>query len=316
MPDRGSQCHPSPGTRELNPIFGAHTPDTIKGVSLSKTEVSSSRAEARRIAAKGGSGKGATFAKVMVTGVAVVAAAVTVVIGVNGRSGGEIANAGTVPAGGNIHGGIVLVTESTLAAATDQGIDIGQLGEVPAEQSAPAPLGLKKPAAGEKVQVMIYQDPNCSHCSDFESAYGDLITDWLKAGEIELEHRNIGFLDGGSPTNFSSRASNALACVANDAPGSYLQFSKAVYAHQSAGEMDNSQLTAMAKDNGADVADCIKDGAYRPFVKYSTQAAKVAQIEGTPSVFVGGQQWDGATDTDFALWARSIIKSNVAAPAK
>lgn len=279
---------------------------------MAKQTEGSAREAARKTAAgmKGGATR-SSFKWLVLAGVFIVVAATVVVLSLN-RTGGTIADSGDVPGGGNEFGGISAVGPDTLAETPAAVVDLNSLPALPEEQGEAMPLGLKVAEIGEPVQVIVYQDPNCSHCSTFEETYGPTLREWVGAGEIELEHRNVAFLDGGSPTNYSSRASNALACVADQAPASYLHFSEALFAHQPEGEMTNAQLADMASEYSADVSDCITDGTFRPFVKYTTTAAQVAMIPGTPSVFVNGEQWDGQADTDFNLWARGLIESTQA----
>ncbi len=153
-------------------------------------------------------------------------------------------------------------------------------------------------------------DVNCVHCADFEGKYADQIATWLAAGDVNVEYRNVAFLDRGSPTNYSSRGANALACVADAAPASYLPFSKALFAHYPQGEMNNKALAQLAKDNGADVASCIEKGTFRPFVKFTDAAARVDAIGGTPSIFIQGKLWDQTANPDFVSFVNAQIAAN------
>ena len=148
------------------------------------------------------------------------------------------------------------------------------------------------------------------HCADFEDKYADQIATWLAAGDVNVEYRNVAFLDRGSPTNYSSRGANALACVADAAPASYLPFSKALFAHYPQGEMNNKALAQLAKDNGADVASCIEKGDFRPFVKFTDAAARVDAIAGTPSIFVQGKEWNQTANPDFVAFVNEQIAAN------
>jgi len=269
------------------------------------------RSEARKVASNLGIEKASAGKKWLVFCLTLFVIAGATVIALTMKPAVTITDVGPAPAGGNDAGGISLESPVTLATTPETVIDISSLPAIPEEQGEPQPQGL---SIGEgKTHVLVYQDPNCPHCATFEETYGPTLKQWLEAGEITLEHRNVAFLDGNSPSNYSSRASNALACAADKAPASYLGYATAGYAHQPEGEMNNAKLTSLAGEHGAtDVEECITDGDFRPFVKYSTLAAQVAQIPGTPSVFVNGAMWDGQTDTDFNLWARGIIEGTTA----
>ncbi len=224
---------------------------------------------------------------------------------------GQVADSGPVPAGGNTNGGVTLVSSTELASTpAGQTVNLADAGATPSQAGTPAPRGVVKAEKGQPLQLIMYVDANCVHCADFEGQYANDLKTWLDAKDITLEYRTVAFLDRGSPTNYSSRGANAFACVADQAPASYLAFTNAVFAHHSQGEMTNEQLAQMAKDNGADVKSCIEDGKFRPFVKYTTQAALADSIAGTPSVFLNGQEWNGQNDPDFKVWAQGLIDAH------
>jgi protein-disulfide isomerase len=243
--------------------------------------------------------------------VAVVAIIAIVAAIIMQQNRGQVADSGPVPAGGNTNGGITLVSATELASSqAGQTVNVNDAGATPSAAGTPAPRGVEKAEKGEPLPIVMYVDANCVHCADFESEYADDLKKWLDAKDITLEYRNVAFLDRGSPTNYSSRGANAFACVANQAPASYLNFATAVFGHHAEGEMTNAELAQMAKDNGADVTSCIEDGTYRPFVKFTTQAALADSIAGTPSVFVNGEEWDGNAEPDFKAWAQGLINTH------
>ena len=248
---------------------------------------------------------------VLVAVLAVVALVAAIILQNNS---GKVADAGNAPKGGNAAGGITLTSDKTLAETSGVKVDIATVGTPPQQQGntpPPAkPRDAKASAKGEPVNLIIYVDVNCVHCADFEGKYADQIATWLAAGDVHVEYRNVAFLDRGSPTNYSSRGANALACVADAAPASYLPFSKALFAHYPQGEMNNSALAQLAKDNGADVATCIEKGTFRPFVKFADAAARVDAIGGTPSIFIQGKLWDQTANPDFVSFVNEQIAAN------
>ncbi|WP_313812071.1 thioredoxin domain-containing protein [Glutamicibacter sp.] len=250
------------------------------------------------------------FVKLGVLGavILVIALVVTLIVQNNDT---KVADAGAVPAGGNAAGGILVTSPTTVADKTVDNVDITQL-QAPAEApTEPKPRDLTVGKKGEPVNITMYVDANCVHCADFEATYGKQINDWLAAGDVTVEYRNVGYLDGGSATNFSSRGANALACVANDTPSAYMPFVTALWGHYEQGEMKNAQLAEMAKAAGASdkVSSCIDKGDFRPYVQYTTQAAKNDGIAGTPTVIVQGKVVDLATQ-DFPTTVNDAIKAN------
>lgn len=197
----------------------------------------------------------------------------------------EIPGAGPVPAAANVFGGINTAAEPV----SGQNVDTAK---IPAATDG-IPAGIAAPAEGEPASVVVYVDPNCVHCAEFETIHGPFLTEAAAAGSISLEMRNIAILDRNSPTNYSSRASNALACVADAEPAKYLEYSAAVFANYPNGELANQKLVDLAAENGVNgIEDCVKDGKFRPFVKFTTEAATEHGITGTPTIFINGEMWD------------------------
>ena len=274
-----------------------------------RTASAREQAQKMRVAQEAADKRKSLFIKlgVLVAVLAVIALIVGLVLQNNSA---KVADSGAVPKGGNAAGGITLTSDKTLADTSGLTVDINKVGNLPAQGAAPAPRDAKVAPKGEPINLLLYVDVNCVHCADFETQYADQISTWLAAGNVTVEYRNVAFLDAGSPTNYSSRGANALACVADAAPASYLPFTKAVFAHYPEGEMKNAQLAQLAKDNGADVADCIEKGTFRPFAKFTDQASRVDAIGGTPSVFIQGKLWDPNAEPDFVSVVNAAIAAN------
>ncbi|GAA4376478.1 DsbA family protein [Paeniglutamicibacter cryotolerans] len=242
----------------------------------------------------------------VVLAVVLVVVLIAAIIMQNNR--GAVADTGNAPRGGNAGGGITLISDTAVADTSGITVDVNSLPPVPVSDPAnpvtPKPRDVVTAPKGQPINILLYVDANCVHCADFEGQYADQFATWLGAGDVTVEYRNVSYLNSG--TNFSSRAANALACVANSAAPSYLPFSKALFAHYPEGEMSNKQLAAMAKDNGADVGSCISDGTFRPFVKFTDQAARVDGIAGTPSIFIQGKEWTPPAGQGFEAFGPAV----------
>lgn len=274
-----------------------------------RTASAREQAQQVRVAQEAADKRKSLFIKVGVL-VAVLAVIALIVGLVVQNNSGKVAESGAVPKGGNAAGGITLTSDTTVADTSGLTVDVNKAGAAPTEPKEPAPRDDKPAPKGEPINLLFYVDVNCVHCADFETEYADQISSWLAAGDVKVEYRTVAFLDRGSPTNFSSRGANALACVADAAPASYLTFSKALFAHYPEGEMKNAELAQMAKDSGADVGKCIDDGTFRPFVGFTNQAALADSIAGTPSTFIQGKEWDANAEPDFASVVEAAIKAN------
>ncbi|RZU60579.1 DsbA family protein [Zhihengliuella halotolerans] len=251
------------------------------------------------------------FVKLGVIGAMVLVIALVVMIVVQQRSA-AVPESGGIPNGGNEHGGIVLVADGEGGTTVDpeltgdRTIDVNDAGEQAPQGTEPAPRGLDESA--DPAQLVVYADVNCPHCSVFDGQYAEQIEQWVADGDVVLEQRNVAFLDRGSSTNYSSRGANALACVADAAPESYMDFSNALFAQQPEGELTNAEMADLAAENGAEgLEDCIDSMEYRPFAQFAHDAALADAVPGTPSVWLNGEVWDGQADPDFAVWAEEKI---------
>ncbi|MFC3298314.1 hypothetical protein FJV46_02730 [Arthrobacter agilis] len=229
----------------------------------------------------------------------IVVALIAVVVVNNVR--GQIPDAGPAPQGGNAQGGVTLLSTTQTAPTGTDSVDTASLPAEPAAEGT-VPDGITQVSSGP-LQVVAYVDVNCVHCADFEAQHADRIGAWLDAGEITFEYRTVAFLDRASRTDYSSRGANAAACVADSAPGAYLDFNQRLFAHYEQGELDDEGLVALADEAGAgDISACVEDGTYRPFVKYTTAAAQAAAVGGTPTVYVDGALVpDAVADFDTAV---------------
>ncbi len=149
----------------------------------------------------------------------------------------------------------------------------------------------------------IYIDFMCPICNQFEETYGDEILDLVNDGTLPLNIHPIATPDRYSQgTAFSTRAANAMYCVAEADPDAAVPFMQAMYAKQpeenSTGLTDD-EIIAIAKSVGVDSVDtCITDGTYKKFVASMTEKTPVAPGAsgiGTPTVAVNGEVISNST---------------------
>ena len=243
--------------------------------------------------------------------------AVVLVIGlvvafVLNRNGDDAAAAGPIPAVTDEQGGVELTSATDLAeGAGEREVDPSRI-EVPKQSASSQPETLPNTEAradGEPTRIVLYADFNCVHCADFESSNADQIEQWLEQGEATVEYRMVDFLSAPNNQNFSARAANAAYCVAEQAPEHYNAFVTDVFgAYEGHGGkgLSDDELAQRAEALGADVSDCMEQDTYRPAVAYTTQKAKAAPIQGTPTVYVDGQWW--TREQAFQEWASPIVE--------
>lgn len=147
--------------------------------------------------------------------------------------------------------------------------------------------------------VATYIDFMCPICNQFEQIYADTLNELVADGSITLEYHPVAILDNQSQgTEFSTRAANALYCVATTTPEAVTPFVSAMYENQpSEGTpgLSDDEIISIATDAGAaDAASCITDRTYDGFVGERTQAMPTTADggRGTPTVTFNGERID------------------------
>ncbi|MDN5853577.1 MAG: DsbA family protein, partial [Actinomycetia bacterium] len=137
--------------------------------------------------------------------------------------------------------------------------------------------------AADAVEVVVYEDPLCPHCRDFEAEHGDFLTDAADRGDITLEYRPIAFISDDSVPPV-----NAMVCVL-DAAGkrAFVEMHDRVFAGEYA-DADLADLAAESGADGAEVADCIDEGTHDGWIEEVTSLASDAGVEMTPTVLIDG----------------------------
>ena len=137
----------------------------------------------------------------------------------------------------------------------------------------------------------------CPVCNQFEQVYGAEIEGLVDDGTITLGIHPISILDSRSQgTEFSTRAANAMYCVAAADGAAALPFMNAMFQNQPAegtSGLTDDQILAIATASGVTGIDaCVNDGEYSDYVTAMTQETPVAPGAGgigTPTIAVNGE---------------------------
>lgn len=178
-------------------------------------------------------------------------------------------------------------------------------------------------ATDGKVKVDIYLDFQCPYCKALDQADRDYIGAQLDAGKITYEVRPVVFIN-----EYSARAANAFACVADKQPQRSWDYMGLLYDRQpeetKVGGLPNSDLGAIADEAGVDdqaTINCITDTKlrYEKWVQNITERAtsngapgtSVKAIQSTPTVFVDNKQVQFTKDYlgDFKAAVESAAKA-------
>lgn len=275
-----------------------------KNKSAGSSRESARQAHANQLAAEKRRSRTITWTIVGVA-VAVIAIIVVVVLMNSSRS---IPDAGPTPTAATETGGILLVDGVPGEGDAPEEVNASEVEEPDPDTAGQMPTEV--PGA-DNSDIIIYADANCVYCAQFEMENADALEE-LAADGHTIEYRFVNYLDNPGTENYSSRAANAMTCVAEESPEQASEFIHAVFTsyntHQGAG-MSNDELISLASDHGADISDCVSENTFRPFVDYTTANAVKDGIAGTPSIWVDGQQFENtANGESFQSWAESQLQ--------
>nr|BFE78104.1 hypothetical protein GCM10020093_007050 [Planobispora longispora] len=159
------------------------------------------------------------------------------------------------------------------------------------------------------MKLEVYLDYMCPFCGRFERANSGELDRLVADGTVRLELYPLSFLDRMSNgTDYSTRAANAVATVADHAPGKLLAFNTALFAHQPAEGGDglsDDEIAELARDAGVpqDVVNLFAGRVFQPWVEASTAAVFQTGIQGTPTVKINGEVFTGDLYTTGPLTA-------------
>lgn len=196
------------------------------------------------------------------------------------------------------------------------GILIGQgmtVTETVALEPEATPIPSVPDTTGAVADIRIYVDYLCPYCGDFESTNSAQIEKWVESGAATVEIHPLSILTSKSAgTQYSLRAANAAACVANYSPDDFYTFNSAMFENQpnegSTG-LSDKEIKKVIKDSGVSTAltaidTCVDDQTFKSWVQDATSRAltgpipnsTLAAVSTTPTVLVNGKQYVGSLD--------------------
>lgn len=146
-------------------------------------------------------------------------------------------------------------------------------------------------------ELATYIDFMCPVCGQFEDLYGPTIEGLVDDGSITLNIHPISILDRASQgTKFSTRAANAMYCVAAADADASLPFMKAMFENQpgegTSGLTDEQMIAIAAAAGVTGIDSCVNNGDYSKFVTSITESTPVAPGAagiGTPTVLLNDE---------------------------
>jgi len=142
------------------------------------------------------------------------------------------------------------------------------------------------------VRVDMYIDFLCPFCRRFELASGETLAELAAGGRASLAYHPMNFLDMASTTNYSTRASAASGCAADQ--GRFVEYAHALFVgqpHEGGPGLSDTELVDLGGVAGLaqqEFAASVAEGPYLDWPSYVTARASQAGVGGTPTVLVAG----------------------------
>ena len=192
-----------------------------------------------------------------------------------------------------------------------------------APDAEPVPSEPNEPGV---VAITIWIDYLCPVCGEFEAENGELIRTLVESGAATVEYHPIAILTSLSAgTQYSLRAANAAACVANYNPDAFFDFNEALFVDQpeeGTEGLTDDELLQRARDAGAtstSLERCIDDGRFYDWVKAATTRAgngplpvegtEVESVRGTPTVLVNGELYTPSYPFDSTEFSQFVLSA-------
>ena len=208
------------------------------------------------------------------------------------------------------------------ANMASDGIHIGQDFEATptsalASDDEPVPTSTDDSGA---IDIRVYVDYLCPYCKQFEETNAEQLEGYLETGAATVEIHPLAILTSRSQgTQYSLRAANAAACVANYSPNSFWEFNRLMFEHQPAEQTSgllDEEIIDITEEAGVEsepaIANCITEQRYKSWVNAATDRvlagdipnSNIEDVVGTPIVIVNGKQYRGALDdaSEFAAF--------------
>jgi len=196
-------------------------------------------------------------------------------------------------------------------------------------ESGATPAASTVDPSDKLLHVVVYADYGNADSALFETTNGSALLSWVTSGYATLELHPVA-LDDSVNQNYSKRAANAVACVADASPNSVPAVNTALSAAQAtagASGLSDDDLVSLAQKAGVTdtaVADCITSGAFDDWVVDATGRARasvpnsdVPALDTAPLVVVNGTAYTGALDdaSAFESFVQSVYAPSSTAPA-
>jgi protein-disulfide isomerase len=159
--------------------------------------------------------------------------------------------------------------------------------------------------AGAKKTLVMYEDPRCPICAQFEQTVGSTVKKDIDEGKFKIQYVGATFIDTNTQGEGSKNALSAMGAALNVSPEAFLEYKTALYStkwHPDETEdkfKDDSYLIKVAntvpalKDNAA-FQKAVKDGTYDKWALDMSAKFDKSGVNGTPTLKMDGKTLTGS----------------------
>jgi hypothetical protein len=167
----------------------------------------------------------------------------------------------------------------------------GRMGATGVPPGHTAEGGVLVGGEGARRRLVVFEDPQCPYCREFEERCGDLLRREVAAGAVAVEYRIRSFLG-----IESVRAANALAVAAG--VGRFDELRREMFANQPpehSGGFTTEDLLDLGRRvdiTSAEYVAGVREGRYEAWVREIEEAFGEQDPEGTPFGVLDGRPID------------------------
>ncbi|MER5751098.1 thioredoxin domain-containing protein [Streptomyces sp. NPDC002088] len=156
-----------------------------------------------------------------------------------------------------------------------------------------------------KKTLVMYEDPRCPICAQFEQTVGSTVKKDLDAGKFKIQYVGATFLDNSLSGEGSKNALSALGAALNVSPEAFVEYKTALYSTKWHPEetddkfKDDAYLikvanTVSALKNNTKFQKAVKDGTYDKWALDMSATFDDSGVSGTPTLKMDGKALTGS----------------------
>ena len=159
--------------------------------------------------------------------------------------------------------------------------------------------------SADRPTVTYYGNWKCPYCAEFSGGFlGDIVTDYVKPGDISLRFRALAYIDGKPFLGPDApRAAQAGLAVWNVDPATYWRYHENVFANQPPERetwATTDKLVSFAEQAGVaeteQLRTALESQKYEMPVRETTQAAADVGVSGTPALVIDDETVNPLSD--------------------